>query len=283
MARADAFALPSSPEGFGLVYAESLAQGTAGDRLSRRRSRRLRRRRPERPARRAGRRGGVAAALARLLDEPATAARLAAAGRAAVADLTWPRNAARQLAIYEQVLGAAPGTRRRRRERARQGRPSLGRAPSRRPPHLRTRVPHPGRGRLRRDLPRARRHPGPRPPRRALCGAAGAAARAALADHAPTSSSPLRAPAPRSWCTRTTPSSSRCTLLLRPFVPRLVYDVHEFLPEAVWPRSTSPPACGRWWRPRATSRSAAWRLGRRRRHGHRRHAQTTSARGRRCA
>ena len=105
MARADAFVLPSSPEGFGLVYAESLAQGTAviacrgegpDDFVFDGRSGLL-----VAP----GDAAAVAAALARLLDEPATAARLAAAGRAAVADLTWPRNAARQLAIYEQVLG----------------------------------------------------------------------------------------------------------------------------------------------------------------------------------
>ena len=108
MARADAFVLPSAPEGFGLVYAEAMAQGTpvvacrgegpgdfvddgvngllvpAGD--------------PE----------AVARAIATLLDEAATAARLADAGRAAVAALTWERNAARQLAIYEAVLAAVP-------------------------------------------------------------------------------------------------------------------------------------------------------------------------------
>jgi glycosyltransferase involved in cell wall biosynthesis len=110
MARADAFVLPSSPEGFGLVYAEALAQGTAVIAC-----------RGEGPDDfvvdgqsgllvAPGDAAGVAAALARLLDEPATAARLAAAGRAAVAELTWPRNAALQLAIYEQVL-AAPTTR----------------------------------------------------------------------------------------------------------------------------------------------------------------------------
>ena len=108
MARADAFVLPSAPEGFGLVYAEAMAQGTpvvacrgegpgdfvddgvsgllvpADD--------------PE----------AVARAIATLLDEAATATRLADAGRAAVASLTWERNAARQLAIYEAVLTAVP-------------------------------------------------------------------------------------------------------------------------------------------------------------------------------
>ena len=106
MARADAFVLPSAPEGFGLVYAEAMAQGTPVVAC-----------RGEGPddfvvdgesgllvAPRDA--AAVAAAIARLLDDPATAARLAAAGRAAVAALTWRHNAERQLAIYEQVLGA---------------------------------------------------------------------------------------------------------------------------------------------------------------------------------
>jgi glycosyltransferase involved in cell wall biosynthesis len=104
MARADAFVLPSSPEGFGLVYAEAMAQGTPvvacrgegpddfiGDDVSGLLV----------PP---GDSDAVARAIARLLDEPATAARLAQAGRAAVAGLTWQRNAARQLEIYERVL-----------------------------------------------------------------------------------------------------------------------------------------------------------------------------------
>ncbi len=78
MARADAFVLPSSPEGFGLVYAEAMAQGTPvvacrgegpddfiGDGVSGLLV----------PP---GDSDAVARAIARLLDEPATAARLAA-------------------------------------------------------------------------------------------------------------------------------------------------------------------------------------------------------------
>ncbi len=104
MARADAFVLPSAPEGFGLVYAEAMAQGTPVVAC-----------RGEGPddfvvdgesgllvAPRDA--AAVAAAIARLLDDPAGAARLAAAGRAAVAGLTWRRNAERQLAVYEQIL-----------------------------------------------------------------------------------------------------------------------------------------------------------------------------------
>jgi glycosyltransferase involved in cell wall biosynthesis len=104
MARADAFVLPSAPEGFGLVYAEAMAQGTPvvacrgegpADFVDDGESGLLV---PPRDA------GAVATAIARLLDDPATAARLAAAGRAAVAGLTWRCNAERQLAIYERVL-----------------------------------------------------------------------------------------------------------------------------------------------------------------------------------
>lgn len=104
MARADAFVLPSSPEGFGLVYAEAMAQGTPvvacrgegpDDFISDDVSGLLV------PP---GDSDAVARVIARLLDEPATAARLAQAGRAAVAGLTWQRNAECQLEIYERVL-----------------------------------------------------------------------------------------------------------------------------------------------------------------------------------
>jgi glycosyltransferase involved in cell wall biosynthesis len=106
MARADAFVLPSAPEGFGLVYAEAMAQGTPvvacrgegpDDFVEDGESGLLVAPRDA---------AAVAAAIALLLDDPATAARLAAAGRAAVADLTWQRNAEHQLAVYEQVLAA---------------------------------------------------------------------------------------------------------------------------------------------------------------------------------
>ena len=108
MARADAFVLPSAPEGFGLVYAEAMAQGTpvvacrgegpgdfVGDGVSGLLV----------PA---GDADAVADAVATLLGEPDTAARLAQAGRAAVAALTWRRNAACQLEIYEAVLTGSP-------------------------------------------------------------------------------------------------------------------------------------------------------------------------------
>jgi phosphatidylinositol alpha-mannosyltransferase len=57
----------------------------------------------------------VTRAIARLLDDRAGAARLVQAGRAAVAALTWRRNAERQLAVYERVSAdrpAASGARR---------------------------------------------------------------------------------------------------------------------------------------------------------------------------
>ena len=108
MARADAFVLPSAPEGFGLVYAEAMAQGTPVIAC-----------RGEGPDDFVedgvsgllvppGDADAVARAIARLLDDRATAARLAEAGRAAVAALTWRRNAERQLEIYERVLADRP-------------------------------------------------------------------------------------------------------------------------------------------------------------------------------
>lgn len=110
MARADAFVLPSAPEGFGLVYAEAMAQGTPvvacsgegpDDFLDDGKSGLLV------PA---GDPDAVARAMATLLDEPATAARLVESARAAVAALSWERNATRQLEIYRAVLAVAPAT-----------------------------------------------------------------------------------------------------------------------------------------------------------------------------
>jgi len=103
MARADAFVLPSAPEGFGLVYAEALAQGAPVVAC-----------RDEGPADFVvdgdsgllvppGDEAAVAAAVARLLDDRDEAARLTAAGRRVVGELTWRRNATRQLEIYEEV------------------------------------------------------------------------------------------------------------------------------------------------------------------------------------
>ncbi len=108
MARADAFVLPSAPEGFGLVYAEAMAQGTPVVAC-----------RGEGPDDFVedgvsgllvppGDVDAVARAIARLLDDRTTAARLAEAGRAAAAALTWRRNAERQLEIYERVLADRP-------------------------------------------------------------------------------------------------------------------------------------------------------------------------------
>jgi len=115
MARADAFVLPSAPEGFGLVYAEAMAQGApvvacrgegpddfVDDGVSGLLV-------PPDDA------DAVTRAIARLLDDRAGAARLVQAGRAAVAALTWRRNAERQLAVYERVSAdrpAASGARR---------------------------------------------------------------------------------------------------------------------------------------------------------------------------
>ncbi len=108
MARADTFVLPSAPEGFGLVWAEAMAQGTPVVAC-----------RGEGPEDFVtdgvsgllvppGDADAVAAAIARLLDDHAFAARLTRAGRTAVAALTWQRNAERQLEIYERVLAAGP-------------------------------------------------------------------------------------------------------------------------------------------------------------------------------
>ena len=108
MARADAFVLPSAPEGFGLVYAEAMAQGTPVVAC-----------RGEGPDDFVedgvsgllvppGDVDAVARAIARLLDDRTAAARLAEAGRAAAAALTWRRNAERQLEIYERVLADRP-------------------------------------------------------------------------------------------------------------------------------------------------------------------------------
>jgi teichuronic acid biosynthesis glycosyltransferase TuaC len=105
MKAVDLFLLPSRDEAFGLVYAEAMSQGTPvigcrgegledfvedgvsgfvvdpGDDLA------------------------LAALIACLLQEPATAAGVGEAGKAAVAGLTWQANAERQIDIYRRVLG----------------------------------------------------------------------------------------------------------------------------------------------------------------------------------
>jgi glycosyltransferase involved in cell wall biosynthesis len=102
-AGASAFCYPSLLEGFGLPVAEAMAQGTpvvtsAGTST-------------EEVAGGAGLLvdardpAAVAAALARVLEDPALAARLASAGRARAAELTWSRTAALTLAAYRELAG----------------------------------------------------------------------------------------------------------------------------------------------------------------------------------
>jgi len=108
MARADVFALPSWDEAFGLVYTEAMAQGTpviAGKGEG-----------PEdfiedgvsgylAPVRDAGALAGI---IARVLDDPAAAAAVGEAGKAAALALSWDRNARLTLGVYEKVLRRAP-------------------------------------------------------------------------------------------------------------------------------------------------------------------------------
>jgi len=104
MARADVFVLPSWDEAFGLVYAEAMAQGTPvvgcrGEGLEDfvtdgQTGYLVPPRDPE----------ALANIIAQVLRNPAAAAAIGEAGRAAAAELTWARNAERQKAIYEQVV-----------------------------------------------------------------------------------------------------------------------------------------------------------------------------------
>ena len=108
MKRAQLVALPSWDEAFGLVYTEAMAQGTpvvAGkgegpeDFISAGVSGYLA---PVRdPA-------ALAGIIAEVLDDPAKAAAIGAAGRAAALELSWERNAKLTLEVYESVLAAAP-------------------------------------------------------------------------------------------------------------------------------------------------------------------------------
>ena len=108
MARADVFALPSWDEAFGLVYTEAMAQSTpiiAGkgegpeDFIEDRVSGYLA---PVRDA------GALAGIIARVLDDPAAAAAVGEAGKAAALALSWDRNARLTLGVYEKVLRRAP-------------------------------------------------------------------------------------------------------------------------------------------------------------------------------
>ncbi|MEI6450037.1 MAG: glycosyltransferase, partial [Actinomycetes bacterium] len=106
MARADLFALPSWDEAFGLVYTEAMAQGTpviAGKGEG-----------PEdfvvdgvsgylTPVRDAGALAGI---IAEVLDDPAAAAAVGAAGKAAALALSWERNARLTYGVYERALSA---------------------------------------------------------------------------------------------------------------------------------------------------------------------------------
>jgi teichuronic acid biosynthesis glycosyltransferase TuaC len=108
MARAQLVAVPSWDEAFGLVYTEAMAQGTpvvAGKGEG-----------PEdfirdgvsgylAPVRDPD---ALASIIGEVLDDPAKAAAIGEAGRAAALDLSWERNARLTLGVYERVLAAAP-------------------------------------------------------------------------------------------------------------------------------------------------------------------------------
>jgi glycosyltransferase involved in cell wall biosynthesis len=108
MARADVFALPSAPEGFGLVHLEAMSQGTPVVAC-----------RDEGPADfiedgvsgllvADGDLTGLAGALRSLLADPGRAAAIGEAGRAVAASYTWERNARRMRDLYEEVVAGAP-------------------------------------------------------------------------------------------------------------------------------------------------------------------------------
>ena len=112
MARADVFALPSSPEGFGLVYSEAMAQGTPviacrgegpedfiDDGLSGLLVA------PRDPS-------ALAAAIERLCDDADAARGIGEAGRRAVTELTWQRTAVALAQIYNDVVARASRPRR---------------------------------------------------------------------------------------------------------------------------------------------------------------------------
>ncbi|MEE4274383.1 MAG: glycosyltransferase, partial [Thermoleophilia bacterium] len=108
MARAEVFALPSAPEGFGLVHLEAMTQGTPvigcldqgpADFIEDGVSGHLV------PY------GDVAAlthALAATLDDPERARAVGEAGRTVAEAFTWERNAHRMLELYERCAASAP-------------------------------------------------------------------------------------------------------------------------------------------------------------------------------
>ena len=108
MARADVFALPSAPEGFGLVHLEAMTQGTPvigcldqgpADFIEDGVSGHLV------PY---GNVDALARALAATLDEPERRRAIGAAGREIAETFTWERNARRMLELYEQCAAPAP-------------------------------------------------------------------------------------------------------------------------------------------------------------------------------
>ena len=146
MARADAFVLPSAPEGFGLVYAEAMAQGTPVVAC-----------RGEGPADFIV--DGVSGLLVPPHDDAAVAGpsppprrsgpakRLAQAGRKRPPPPS-PGAATPNASSRSTKRVGRPGRRRAARdhERGDLRRPPLHRPPSRRTAHLRTRMPHAGAG-----------------------------------------------------------------------------------------------------------------------------------------
>jgi len=108
MARAQLVALPSWDEAFGLVYTEAMAQGTPvlaslgegpEDFIRNGVSGYLA------PVREPAALAGI---IAGVLDDPAKAAAIGEAGRAAALELSWERNARLTRGVYDQVLAAAP-------------------------------------------------------------------------------------------------------------------------------------------------------------------------------
>lgn len=107
MARAEVFALPSAPEGFGLVHLEAMSQGTPVIAC-----------RDQGPADFiedgvSGRLVGdgdldaLTEALTSLLADPGRAAAIGEAGRTVAASFTWERNARRMRDLYEEVAAGA--------------------------------------------------------------------------------------------------------------------------------------------------------------------------------
>jgi len=107
MARADVFALPSAPEGFGLVHLEAMTQGTPVIACL-----------DQGPADFIedgvsgylvpfGDVDALTGVLWAALADPSAAAMVGAAGRSVAASFTWERNARRMLDIYAEVVAGS--------------------------------------------------------------------------------------------------------------------------------------------------------------------------------